>query len=206
MRPPSSRLCGPSWWDPSGPGHPCAWHTRRCGIDGRLTNRRPIGRASGGPIACSGSGGPVAGPVGTPRWCWVGANHGPTRVTGRLWGQSYQEGMRLATVVCASCASTCRKATFVVRHGQLDEPNQGCWVIVACGDGGAVAGAASREGFLLPIAWDRAMGQIILVVGTPSTPAEAFPFSLPTPSSSTETWPRASAQARHHAGYSSPDA
>jgi hypothetical protein len=49
------------------------------------------------------------------------------------------------------------------------------WLIVACGDGGAVAGAVSSEGCILPIVWSRSMASIILWVGTLSTHAEAFP-------------------------------
>jgi hypothetical protein len=35
-------------------------------------------------------------------------------------------------VVCAPCASTCRKATCFVRHGQIYEPNSGetCGTVV----------------------------------------------------------------------------
>jgi hypothetical protein len=40
---------------------------------------------------------------------------------------------------------------------------------IAFGDGGAVAGAVSSEGFILPIASNRSIARIILCVGTPST-------------------------------------
>ncbi len=80
------------------------------------------------------------------------------------------------------------------------------WLFVTFGDGGAVAGAVSREGFILPIASHRSMARVIWCVGTPSTHAEAFQSYPSTTSYSTETWPNVSAQARHHAGYSSPDA
>src|SRR5687768_14127619 len=77
-----------------------------------------------------------------------------------------------------------RRAYYVVirwshlaRAGGIPHQRKGGRVIVACGDDGAVAGAVSNEGCILPIARNRSMASIILWVGTPSTHAEAFPFS-----------------------------